>query len=128
MEEFYKKIESDFLNCHEDEKDTRAKKILLSSIPSYFYNDEKFSHFLHALRCLTRTSHTTTLITVPSIIKENVRKKILTYSDYYMQIGKIGQGYDDFSSTLTILKEVQTCSIRSKYRGVSIWGIKNKKK
>ena len=27
-----------------------------------------------------------------------------------------------------ILKEVQCCQIRSKYRGVGIWGIKNKKK
>ena len=52
----------------------------------------------------------------------------MIYGDYYMQIGKIGQGYDDFSSTLTTLKEVQTSQIRTKYRGVSIWGIKNKKK
>ena len=39
LQQFYKNIESDFLNCHEDEKDTKPKKILLSSIPSYFYND-----------------------------------------------------------------------------------------
>lgn len=77
---------------------------------------------------MTRTSHTTTLITVPPIINEEVRRKLLVYGDYYLQIGKIGQGYDDFSSTLTILKEVQTSQIRTKYRGASIWGIKNKKK
>jgi len=45
-----------------------------------------------------------------------------------MQINKIGQGYTDFCSSLTILKEIQPCQIKTKNRGVSIWGIKNRKK
>jgi hypothetical protein len=128
LREFYQIIERNFTDCHEDEKDTRPKKILLSSLPAYIYTDSDFPTFLQALRCLTRTSHATTLLTVPPIIDEKIRKKLLLYSDYYLQMGKIGAGYDDFSSTLTILKEAQTCQIRTKYRGTSIWGIKNKKK
>lgn len=128
LQEFYKKIEEDYLNCQEDEKDTKPKKILISSLPSYFYNDANLHQFLHALRCLTRSSHVTTLITVPPIISQPIRNKLLTFTDYYLQIGKVGQGYGDFNSTLTILKEVQAGQIRTKYRGVSLWGIKNKKK
>jgi len=52
----------------------------------------------------------------------------LLYADYYLQIGKIGAGYTDFCSSLTILKEVQAGQINSRNRGTSIWGIKNKKK
>lgn len=53
---------------------------------------------------------------------------MIYFSDYYLQIGKVGKGYKDFTGSISILKEVETCSIRSNYRGVSIWGIKNKKK
>lgn len=41
LAEFYRKIEEDYVNCQEDEKDARHKKILISSLPSYFYNDPK---------------------------------------------------------------------------------------
>lgn len=128
LADFYRKIEEDFMNCNIDEKDVRPKKILLSSLPSYFYNDPNLAQFLHALRCLTRSSHVTTLITLPPTISEAIRNKFLLYTDYYMQIDKVGQGYKDFNSSLTILKEVQAGQIRTKCRGRTIWGIKNKKK
>ena len=40
----------------------------------------------------------------------------------------MGKGYNDFTGSISVLKEVETCSIRTNYRGVSIWGIKNRKK
>ena len=73
-------------------------------MPSYFYKDKQLSQFLHALRCLTRSSHVTTLITLPPTISDQVRNKFILYADYYFQIGKVGQGYKDFNSSLTILK------------------------
>jgi hypothetical protein len=76
----------------------------LSSIPSYFYKNKNFSEFLTALRCMTRSSHVFTLITVPSIISEEIRNKLIKYSDYYIQIGKLGKGYNDFAGSLSILK------------------------
>lgn len=128
LEEFYKKIEEDYLNCQVDEKDSRHKKILLSSLPSFFYKSDQLILFLESLRCLTRSSHLTTLITVPPIIGERVRATLIRYADYYLQLGKIGEGYTDFCATLTILKEVQVGHLPTRNRGISIWGIKNKKK
>lgn len=77
---------------------------------------------------MTRSSHVFTLITVPPIISDSTRKKLLMYSDYYLQLGKVGDGYKDFTASIKVMKEIQTCQIRSQYRGESIWGIKNKKK
>lgn len=88
----------------DSEKDARNKKILLASLPSYIYNNEGFVDFIRALRCLARTSHATTLITIPSIISDQVRNRLLLYSDYYLQINKVGKGYTDFHASLTILK------------------------
>lgn len=73
IEEFYRQIEQGYIDCQQDEKDTRHKKILLSSLPSYFYKCNGLRPFLHALRCLTRSSHVTTLITLPPIISDEVR-------------------------------------------------------
>lgn len=42
LAEFYREIEEKFLELNQDEKDTRPKKILLSSIPSYFYQQTNF--------------------------------------------------------------------------------------
>lgn len=53
---------------------------------------------------------------------------MIYFSDYYLQIDKVGKGYKDFTGSISVLKEVETCAIRSNYRGVSIWGIKNRKK
>jgi hypothetical protein len=111
-----------------DEKDVKNKKILIASMPSYFYKSEKLRDFMVAIRALTRSSHLTTLITLPPIISNKIRELLLMYSDYYLQIGKIGEGYTDFCASLTILKEIQVGQIKMKNRGVSIWGIKNKKK
>ena len=69
-----------------------------------------------------------TLMTAPPIIPEKVRVKLITYSDYYLQLGKVGEGYQDFSATLKVIKQAPTCQIRSTYRGESLWGIKNKKR
>ena len=88
----------------ESEKDVRNKKILFSSLPSYIYNHDNFVDFLHAIRCMTRTSHATTLITVPPIISDRIRNTFLLYSDYYMQINKVSKGYKDFHASINILK------------------------
>ncbi len=69
-----------------------------------------------------------TLLTLPPIISDEIRNKMIYFSDYYLQIGKVGKGYRDFTGSISILKEVETCNLRNNYRGVSIWGIKNKKK
>jgi hypothetical protein len=73
-------------------------------MPSYFYLSANLREFLVAIRALTRSSHLTTLITLPPIISNQIREIFLMYSDYYLQIGKIGEGYTDFCSSLTILK------------------------
>jgi hypothetical protein len=78
--------------------------MLLSSIPSYFYSQKQFWEFIKALRCLTRSSHLFTLITVPPIISDEIRNKLIYFSDYYIQIGKVGKGYKDFTASITVLK------------------------
>ena len=70
-----------------DEKDTSLKKLLLSSIPAYLYKDEKFPEFLKAIKCLTRSTHTLTLITIPSILPVAVQKILMKHVDYYIQLG-----------------------------------------
>jgi hypothetical protein len=55
---------------------------------------------------MTRSSHLFTLISVPPIISEEIRKKLIYFSDYYVKIDKVGKGYKDFTASITILKEV----------------------
>jgi hypothetical protein len=69
-----------------------------------------------------------TLITVPPIISEAVRGCLLKYADYYLQLGKVGKGYSDFTGSLRILKEVEVGTLRSVFRGPSLWGIKATRK
>lgn len=49
-------------------------------------------------------------------------------ADYYLQLGKVGKGYSDFTGTLRILKEVEVGTLRSVFRGPSLWGIKASRK
>jgi hypothetical protein len=100
----YRHIEESFVNSQVDEKDSSTKKLLLTSLPAYIYKEKDFSNFLQAIRCLTRSSHLFTLITVPPIISAEIRNKLIKYSDYYIQINKVGKGYEDFTGSLTILK------------------------
>jgi len=45
-----------------------------------------------------------TLITLPPIISEKIRNRMIYFSDYYLQIGKVGKGYKDFTGSISILK------------------------
>lgn len=124
----YTHIEQTFVNSQTSEQDTTTKKLLLNSLPAYIYQDAHFHKFLQAIRCLTRSSHLFTLITVPPIISTRTRDTLIKYSDYYIQINKVAKGYKDFTGSLTILKEVQSCNIRNQLRGVSVWGLKSSRK
>ena len=53
---------------------------------------------------------------------------MIFFSDYYVQIGKVGKGYKDFTGSIMVVKEVETCVVRNGNRGQTIWGIKNRKK
>lgn len=100
----YSHMEQTFVNSQTHDQDTNTKKLLLHSLPAYIYQDKQFHSFLQALRCLTRSSHLFTLITVPPIIPDHIRDTLIKYSDYYIQINKIAKGYKDFTGSLTILK------------------------
>lgn len=126
--EVYKTVEEAIVSAQNDEKDTTLKKLLLASLPAYLYRDSEFSDFLKAIKCLTRSTHTLTLITVPSIIPANAQKILIKHSDYYIKLGQVGKGYDDFTGTLTLMKEVEVGALRSQFRGPSIWGLKSGKK
>ena len=83
----YRSIEEAIVAAQIDEKDTTLKKLLLSSIPAYLYKDEEFPEFLKAIKCLTRSTHTLTLITIPSILSEVARKTLIKHVDYYIKLG-----------------------------------------
>ncbi len=83
---------------------------------------------MKAVRCLTRSSHLFTLITVPPILPPAARNALIKHADYYISVSKIAKGYEDFTGSLTILKEVESSSLRSQFRGVSVWGIKATRK
>jgi hypothetical protein len=106
LKDTYTNIEQTFVNSQSSEQDTNTKKLLLSSLPAYIYQDAHFNKFIQAIRCLTRSSHLFTLITVPPIISSRTRDTLIKYSDYYIQINKVAKGYRDFTGSLTILKEV----------------------
>lgn len=102
--EIYRHIEESYVNSQADEKDTNTKKLLLSSLPAYCYQDKDFSRFLKAIRCLTRSSHLFTLITVPPILPSNIKSKLIKHADYYLSVSNVGKGYEDFTASLTVLK------------------------
>lgn len=102
--------------------------MLLSSIPAFLYQDPEFGEFLKAIRCLTRSSHILTLITVPPVISEGVRGRLIKCADYYLQLGKVSKGYSDFTGSLRVLKESEVGTLRSVFRGPSLWGIKTTRK
>jgi hypothetical protein len=66
----------------------------LASLPAYLYNHVDFSIFLKSLRAATRSSLLITLITVPPMIGESVKSKLLKFSDYYLQIGRLSKAYE----------------------------------
>jgi len=80
------------------------------------------------LRCLTRSSNVFTLITVPHIISKVVKDKLVKYSDYFIEVSKLGKGYEDFTGSLTIVKEVECAALRTCLRGPSVWGLKGGRK
>jgi hypothetical protein len=125
IEGFYKRIETDFVDSQTDGSDTANRKILISSMPPHCYNSPNIREFLSALRAMMRSSHATTLISLPPIIGAEVRAVFLLHCDFYFQIGRVSEQYGDFSATLTVLKEVQTGQL-SANRGVTVWGIANR--
>jgi hypothetical protein len=122
--EIYRSIEESYVDSQADDKDASTKKILLTSLPAYLYKHADFSQFLQALRCLTRSSNVLTLVTVPPIITPPTRSRLIKYADYYLQMGSLGKGYEDFTGSLTVLKEVECGALRSCLRGATVWGLK----
>lgn len=126
--EVYRDIEETYLDSQAGDKDTSTKKLLLTSLPAYLYKHAEFAQFLQALRCLTRSSNVLTLLTVPPIIAAPTRDRLVKYADYYLQMGSLGKGYEDFTGSLTILKEVECGALRSSFRGPTVWGLKSSRK
>ena len=83
----YRAIEEAIVASQLDEKDTTLKKLLISSVPAYLYKDEEFPEFLKAIKCLSRSTHTLTLITIPSILPQSVQKTLVKHVDYYIKLG-----------------------------------------
>jgi len=69
-----------------------------------------------------------TLITIPPIISNVTRNKLIKYSDYYLQIDKVSKGYDDFVGSINIIKEVEVGAMKLINRGQTIWGLKLSKR
>ena len=126
--DLYRSIEQAFLESQTSDKDNSLKKLLISSLPASTYKHRDMHNFMKALRCLARSSHLFTVVTVPPIVPSEVRNCLLQHSDDYLKIERVGSGYDDFSASLTVLKESEVGTIRSHLRGQSIWGIKSSRR
>ena len=83
---------------------------------------------MKAIKCITRSTNTLTLITVSCIIKENIRKVLLKHSDVYLKISQVGKGYSEFTGVMSVLKEVQVGTIRNQLNGNIVWGLKKEKR